>query len=133
MAFDKIIEVTPDIFESWLYIYDASIFDRKLNKLSLKMCIRCAKTRDNWQKIYDRSEIGSPIQLKAIQQLYGRIEIDESEKKSTEVRVEAGYKTQQEYSKEYDEETFGSVKQENIIVSKYLAADSAAGKKPGGK
>jgi len=130
MAFDKIIEVTPDEFDKWLYIYDASIFDRKLNKLALKMCLRCAKTRDDWQNIYNRSEIGTPIQLKAIQQLYGRIEIDETEKKSTEVRSESvGTKTQQDYRRDYESEVFGSAKQENILISKYLAADSAAGQK----
>ena len=132
MAFDKIIEVTPDVFDKWLYIYDASLFDRKLNKLALKMCLRCAKTRDDWQNIYNRSDIGSPIQLKAIQQLYGRIEIDETEKKSNIVQTESsGYKRQSEYREEYENEVFGSVKQENIIITKYLAADSAAGKKPG--
>lgn len=132
MAFDKIVEVTPDEFDAWLYIYDESIFDRKLNKLALKMCLKYAKTRDNWQKIYDRSEIGSSIQLKAIQQLYGRIELTKEEKEhiGPQKRDKSGYKSQEEYRQDYDEEVFGTIKQENIIVSKYLAADNAAGETP---
>lgn len=131
MAFDKIIEVTPDEFDAWLYIYDASLFDRKLNKMALKMCLKCAKNRDDWQNIYDRSDIGSPIQLKAIQQLYGRIEMSDEEKKRAEQqKASGGYKSQAEYNREYDEEVFGSIKQENIVVSKYLAADQVAGQKP---
>ncbi len=128
MAFDKLIEVTPDIFSDWLYIYDASLFDRKLNKLAMKMCLQNAKTRDDWQNIYDRSEIGTAIQLKAIQQLYGRIEIHEDEIKSEEKpKVKVGEKTQAEYTRDYEGEVFGSSKQENILINKYLAADQAAG------
>lgn len=131
MAFEKIIEVSPDEFDAWIYIYDASIFDRKLNNTALKMCLRYAKTRDDWQKIYDRSELGSSVQLKAIQKLYGRIKLNEEEQKQAVDQAKpANYKSQKEYSQEYENEVFGSMKQENIIVTKYLAADFAAGEEP---
>jgi hypothetical protein len=133
LAFEKIIEVTPDSFDAWLYIYDESIFDLKLNKLALKRCLRFATDKEHWQKIYDRSDIGSAVQLKAIQQLYGRIEIKEKELNGeAKLSQEGNYKSQKEYNALYDEERFGSNKQENILINKYLAADAAA-TKDGGK
>ena len=129
LAFDKILEVTPDEFDKWLYIYDETIFDKKLNRVAMKKCLQFATAKEHWQKIYDRSDIGSPIQLKAIQNLYGRIELTEDEKKhadSQESRI--AYKSQSEYREDYEQERFGSNKQLNALVNKYLAADNVAGK-----
>lgn len=132
LAFDKILEVTPDEFDKWLHIYDETIFDKKLNNTAMKKCIQFAKEKDDWQKIYDRSDIGSSIQLKAIQHLYGRIELSEEEKKHADTQESTiSYKSQSEYNQLYENERFGSNKQLNTLVNKYLAADDAAGKTGG--
>lgn len=125
LAFDMILETTPPEFDKWLHIYDATIFDKRLNQIALKHCLKFAKSRSDWQHIYSRSAIGSPIQLKAIENLYGHVLLSEEEKheKEAKERESAAYKTQKEYNEMYENENFGSMKQGNIIVNKYIAAD----------
>ena len=121
-SLEKIIERGAESFDNWLFIYDESIFDEKLNHMALKKCLRYATTMDHWQKIYDRSEIGSSMQIKAIQKLYGKIHISEKEIQHKEIKT-AAHRSQAEYISMYEAETFGSAKKENILVNKYLSAD----------
>ena len=121
-ALEKIIERGAESFDNWLFIYDESIFDEKLNKMALKKCLRFAESMEEWQKIYDRSEIGSAMQFKAIQKLYGKIHITQQEIVHKEIKTSA-HRTQKEYFDMYENETFGSIKRDNILINKYLSAD----------
>jgi len=125
-ALEKIIERAGDSFENWLFVYDESIYDEKLNKMALKRCLSLAKSNEEWQHVYDRSEIGSPMQFKAIQKLYGQVHLRKSEISDREVKTVAK-RSQKEYNDMYEAEAFGSMKRENILINKLFAADSEAG------
>lgn len=122
MVLDKIMQIVQDNFEDWLYVYDESVFDEKLNKTALRKILTLAKSAEDYKKIYDRSEIGSEIQFKAIEKLYGIIKINEEEISQTKhIKM-----TQKEYMELYENEQIGSEKKDNILINKYFSADREA-------
>ncbi|MDQ1339854.1 MAG: hypothetical protein QG567_1009 [Campylobacterota bacterium] len=122
IVFDKITHIVKENFDDWLYVYDESVFDEKLNKTALRKILTLAKSAEDYKKIYDRSEIGSEIQLKAIEKLYGMIKINEEEISQTKhIKM-----TQKEYMELYENEQIGSEKKDNILINKYFSADREA-------
>jgi len=85
IAFESIKINTPNEFDKWLEIHEISYYDNTLRKYALKRCLKLAKTVSQWESIYNISEIGSDIQLKAISKLMKTKRINKSKKVSVNI------------------------------------------------
>ena len=118
-------------FDLWLQAYDTAPFGSQVQITAMRRLKNLAKEIEQWQAIYDRSEIGSNNQMMALQNIliksrFERIKRHSKADEEFQFLKRAASKGVKEWRKEYEANDFYSNASEQAVISLYLSADLEA-------
>lgn len=125
-------------FHLWLEAYDKAPFGSQIQHTAMRRMKNLAKELEEWQVIYDRSEIGSNNQIMALQNILLKTRFAAMRRKNKSDEEErflkqAASRKPEEWRAEYEANDFYSNNSEQAVISLYLSADLRSGETEGVK
>jgi hypothetical protein len=124
----RLEQICGDLFDKWLGVYDYAPYASQIQQLAGRKLKSLAKNIEHWQALYDRSEIGSPLQINALQQIlllsrFEQIKRTDREEEEFKMLAHAASKGPKEWFEEYEKSDFYSSASEIAVLNIYLSAD----------
>ncbi len=115
-------------FERWLEVYDYAPYGSKIQQMAGRKLKVLAEDIHHWQALYDRSDIGSPQQVNALQQIlllsrFDQIQRTNRDEEEFKMLAHAASKGPKEWRQEYEKNDLYSPASEMAVLNIYISAD----------